>query len=681
MFGKWKKTDVFLLLLLLATGISYLFLSLSAFRTFLWLFGIVAFIRILNLVSRKLLWKIRNRMIVSTLFFTVTPMFLVTIFFLLILYIIIYQYNTVIFENVMNTQNQSLERTIDNFFSIQDPAKILATLQTMRPVRERIRNIVFFRREQGRFQERFKYPSDLPFETVNVAELATDFTAGYFKLGNRLYHGVLKIQNDMAFLVFVTMNQTYFDHWPEIGDFKVMFIDPSEQTIRKTPQGISMELDSSKFRGFGNYRFPWPYTYRYWDLDSVKNGRAELKFNLFLLINDYSKIFQKLKSSDRTIVISRELRKAQEELKGITDPEAKQSTMKKIDELHKELDVLSKKDPYGAALPVSYIVMFMIGLFGFFIVISLFIGFRIIRVITKSVNELTKGTEKIRKGDFSFRIRIKSRDQMHDLAESFNEMASGIDRLLVEEKERERLEEELRIARTIQLKLLPPDFFSCDQFEIAAVNIPAQEIAGDYFDYYYRKDEFLSVLVADVSGKGASAAFYMAELKGVVNYLLKKGTPPLDLIIECHDSLLSSFDKVTFITMNIVEFRIARKQFVFSRSGHTPAIYFDSRAGKCRELSPAGIAIGLTNLRRENFEAVTIDYRGGDILFFFSDGLSEIMNGEGQILGQENLIRLIRENASLPATEIKQKILDFSIGFSESETNADDLTFVVIKVK
>jgi len=219
-----------------------------------------------------------------------------------------------------------------------------------------------------------------------------------------------------------------------------------------------------------------------------------LKFNLFLLINDYSKIFQKLKSSDRSIVIQRELRRVHLELDGAKDPGAKKPLLQKSDELHKELKVLSRKDSYSAAFPVSAIVKFMIGLFGFFIVISLFIGFRMVRVITSSVNELTKGTEKIRKGDFSFRIKIKSRDQMHELAESFNEMASGIGRLLIEEKVRERLEEELRIARTIQLKLLPPENFSCSQFEIAAINIPAQEIAGDYFDYFYEKDEFLSVL-------------------------------------------------------------------------------------------------------------------------------------------------------------------------------------------
>lgn len=173
----------------------------------------------------------------------------------------------------------------------------------------------------------------------------------------------------------------------------------------------------------------------------------------------------------------------------------------------------------------------------------------------------------------------------------------------------------------------------------------------------------------------------MAELKGVVNYLLKKRLPPVDLVIECHNSLLSSFEKVTFITMNIVEFQVARKQFVLARAGHTPAIFFDSSTAECRELSPPGMAIGLTRLGRDNFEELTVEYRSGDILFFFSDGLSEIMNADGQTLGNENLSRLIRENARLSAGEIKQKILDFSIEFSGAKANADDLTFVVIKVK
>jgi serine phosphatase RsbU (regulator of sigma subunit) len=309
------------------------------------------------------------------------------------------------------------------------------------------------------------------------------------------------------------------------------------------------------------------------------------------------------------------------------------------------------------------------------------VGFRIIRVITKSINLITKGTQKIRKGDFSFRIKIKSGDQLQYLAESFNEMASGIKRLLIEEKEKQRLEEELRIARSIQLKLLPGEELDTAEFEIAAVNIPAEEIAGDYFDYFYKNSGYMYILVADVSGKGTSAAFYMAELKGIVNYLQKNEISPADLISECNDSLSHSFDKATFITMNIAQFIIPDKKFILSRAGHTPAIYFNKKEKKCHALNPEGNAIGLRNFSRANIKEVEMPYRSGDILFLFSDGLSEIMNEEDEMLGIDNLKMLIAENHHLNANEIKKKILDFSIDFSDSKVNSDDLTFIILKVK
>jgi serine phosphatase RsbU (regulator of sigma subunit) len=260
-------------------------------------------------------------------------------------------------------------------------------------------------------------------------------------------------------------------------------------------------------------------------------------------------------------------------------------------------------------------------------------------------------------------------------------MASGIKRLLKEEKEKQRLEEELRIARSIQLKLLPKEVFVTDEFEISAVNIPAEEIAGDYFDYFYEKGKYLFVLVADVSGKGASAAFYMAELKGIINYLQKQEKSPADLICECHFSLSHSFDKATFITINMAQFNISEKKFVFSRAGHTPALFYDTQKKQCYELYPEGVAIGLTNFSKDNLKEVEINYKSGDILFLFSDGLSEIMNEKDEMLGIENLKRIIVENHMTSADEIKQKILDFSIHFSADEVNRDDLTFIILKVK
>jgi serine phosphatase RsbU (regulator of sigma subunit) len=357
------------------------------------------------------------------------------------------------------------------------------------------------------------------------------------------------------------------------------------------------------------------------------------------------------------------------------------SKSQQLDELRKELQVLQKSDSQSSVFPISVLVRFMLGLFGFFIVISFVIGFRMVRVITRAVNELTKGTEKIRRGDFSYRIRIKSHEQMHFLAESFNDMASGIGRLLSEEKEKERLQEELRIARGIQLKLLPADHFACPEFDIAAVNIPATEIAGDYFDYFHRPGEFLSVLVADVSGKGAQAAFYMAELKGIMNCLQKTGKEPAAILSECNISLQNSFEKVTFITINLVRFDLQNKNLIFSRSGHTPALFYQTDKHACQELTPRGMALGLNSFTQGGIEELRLPYRSGDILFFFSDGLSEIMNEDESMLGVAELKKMLVEYAAFSALEIKKKILARAIAFAAGQANADDLTFVVMKVR
>ncbi|MCK5221430.1 MAG: serine/threonine-protein phosphatase, partial [Candidatus Aminicenantes bacterium] len=219
------------------------------------------------------------------------------------------------------------------------------------------------------------------------------------------------------------------------------------------------------------------------------------------------------------------------------------------------------------------------------------------------------------------------------------------------------------------------------EFEIAATNIPASEIAGDYFDYFYKDGESLSILVADVSGKGTSAAFYMAELKGLVNYLQKKDMSPATLLAECHTTLNESFDKVTFITISIAKFLVAEKKFILSRAGHTQAVFFKKKANECIEIYPEGMALGLINFSRDRIEEIEQKYESGDILFLFSDGLSEIMNKDGEMLGLEPVKKIISENADSSPGEIKQKLLELSIEFAQDKNNKDDLTFIILKVK
>jgi len=681
-YSKLGKLDAAILSLSLMALFSYFFFSRGLFKFFLWLAILLAVIRLLGIVRRRLLWKIRNRLIIASLFFIVTPIVLITVFFYLIANIVVYQYNSAIFGNLLRNDIQSYGEFADYCLELADTGRILEEVGRFRRRRAPFMNLVFYQEREGKLEPFFVYPDDFAAKVPDVNGVGSGFREGFLKAGGALYHGVQRRRGPFAAVILETMNQELFDAMPPIGDFKVMFMGAGGSVMgRSDGRGVTVNLEGDQGLAFEKYHFPFPFTFRFWDFDELKGGKPVLKFNMFLLINDYSKIMQKLRTSDRPSILEREIRALVKEIQAGGDPAALLNKSQRLDEMQKELQLLRQTDSQAGVFPIAILVRFMLGLFGFFIIVSFFIGYRMIRVITRSVNELTKATEKIRRGDFSYRIRLKSREQMQFLAESFNDMASGIGRLLSEEKEKQRLEEELRIARGIQLKLLPPDHFACPEFDIAAVNIPATEIAGDYFDYFHQPGSYLSVLVADVSGKGAKAAFYMAELKGIMNCLQKSGREPAAILNECNLSLQNSFEKVTFITINLVRFDLQARELIFSRSGHTPALFYRAGTGECLELAPRGMALGLTNFSQEGIEELRLPYGSGDILFFFSDGLSEIMDAQNRMLGVGELRRLLREFAPLPALEIKERLLARAIEFSEGQSNADDLTFVVMKVR
>lgn len=627
MFANLKKIDLITCTFLFSSIILLFFIRRTGTRLLLWTIIIFALLRLLIVIKRKLFWKIRNRIIFSGLFLIVTPLLFIGIFFYFIMYIILAQYSITILDNMMKDQIVNMENQAAKFVFIQDQERMRDEIELVTGYRPPFAHIAFYKKRDGKFQSFFSYP-----ENWNEKKVMIRNYSGYFLINDSIYHGVIKIRGDYAVLFSSLINQKYLDEMSNISDFRIKYRNPQ---IRPSPQEINNQPELGLTDDEAPLILPWVFEYKYRDFNHPHLEKPlERKTNFWLLI-DFEKIYQKIRRGNSDSI---------------------QNFARKI-------------------------INVLIVLFGTFIVISLIIGVRMIRVVTKSINEITKGIQKIRKGDFSARIKIKSRDQMFYLAESFNEMASGINRLLIEEKEKQRLKEELRIARSIQLKLLQKESFSSGEFEIEAANIPATEIAGDYFDYFYQEGEYLSALVADVSGKGASAAFYMAELKGILNYLQKTIKSPADMIAECHDSLKKSFDKKTFITISAVSFRIPEKEFILSRAGHTPAVFYNAAEGKCEELYPDGMAIGLKNFDRKKMNEIRMNYRTGDILFLFSDGLSEIMNEADEILGVENLKEIIAEHHNLSVKEIKEKLFEFSIKFSHEKNNRDDLTFILIKVK
>ena len=339
---------------------------------------------------------------------------------------------------------------------------------------------------------------------------------------------------------------------------------------------------------------------------------------------------------------------------------------------------------------IFWIVLLAIGVMFLTIeAVALVMGFALAKSITGAVHELFTGTERVRRGDFSYRIQVETQDQFVELAGSFNAMTGSIADLLEQAKEKRRLKEELRIARDIQMSLLPSGPITFPGLVMTAMCRPAREVGGDYYDFMPLGEHRLGVLVADVSGKGTSAAFYMAELKGLILSLSHIYQSPKRLLLEVNRILSANLlDNRTFITMLYAVLDLEARMLTYVRAGHTPLIYVpaDGHApGRSQVLMPDGLVVGLhlegiEEKFAELLEEQTLPIDEGDLFAFFTDGITEAMNEESDLFGEERLSRLLEEHAHLPLDELREQILGDVEAFVGGADQHDDMTIVLLRI-
>ena len=321
--------------------------------------------------------------------------------------------------------------------------------------------------------------------------------------------------------------------------------------------------------------------------------------------------------------------------------------------------------------------------------LALLAGLALAKSITGSVHALFAGTERLRQGDFTHKIDIPARDQLGELAESFNSMTASIEDLLRQAAEKRRLEEELRIAREIQMSLLPQGPLVMPGLSMNAICVPAREVGGDYYDFFPLGGHRLGVLIADVSGKGTSAALYMAELKGLVLSLSEIHTSPRDLLISANRIIAANLDARSFITMTYAVIDLKARSMTYARAGHTPLMYLPGPSGgaprSVRVLAPDGLVLGLKIDDGEMFERLlreeTIPLREGDVYLFFTDGISEAMNAGDDCFGEQRLGRLIEEYADLPSDLLRDRVLGEIASFVGDAPQHDDMTMILLKIE
>jgi sigma-B regulation protein RsbU (phosphoserine phosphatase) len=337
------------------------------------------------------------------------------------------------------------------------------------------------------------------------------------------------------------------------------------------------------------------------------------------------------------------------------------------------------------------LMLFLVAIGVLFLIIeaaALIMGLALARSITSSVHELFMGTERVRQGDFTHRINIGSLDQLGELAESFNQMTGSIENLLLTAAEKKRLEEELRIARQIQMSLLPRGPLDFPGITITALCVPAREVGGDYYDFFHVGDRQLGILIADVSGKGTSAALYMAELKGLMLSLSQIYTSPRQLLMEVNRIISGNLDSRSFITMTYGVLDLNAGVMTFARAGHTPMVYLrgDGTRGGAQVLTPSGIVVGLripgaTEKFAELLEEEQVTLHKGDVLVLYTDGITEAMDSGQDLFGDERLGRLITEHGHLDTSDLRERILREIEAFVGGADQHDDMTMILIKIE
>lgn len=311
---------------------------------------------------------------------------------------------------------------------------------------------------------------------------------------------------------------------------------------------------------------------------------------------------------------------------------------------------------------------------------ALITGIVMTRRITRAVDDLYNATQYVQQGDLSHRVKIASRDQLGVLGESFNLMTESINNLIQEQKQRQRLENEISIAREVQNQLFPRELPSVPGVEIEAICKAARTVSGDYYDFIQLSSTQLAIAIADISGKGISAALLMASLQAALRSQLltqeSKELSTAELVARLNKHLFYNTGDDRFATFFIAVYDCSTRMLRYTNAGHLPSFCICN--GTAMHLEKGGIVLGV--VEEYPYEQGCVEVPRGALLVGYSDGLVEPENVYGEEFGIHRLkaaaISLQQENARAVANGLMQAAEEWA-GTPEQ---ADDMTVIVARL-
>lgn len=323
---------------------------------------------------------------------------------------------------------------------------------------------------------------------------------------------------------------------------------------------------------------------------------------------------------------------------------------------------------------------FMLGGLGGIIILLVIVSIHITRPITR----LGPVVRAVAAGDLTARVEgINSHDEIGEFADTFNMMVADLNEhvaaLTDETAAREAVESELRVAREIQSSLLPhtfPPFPHREEFDLHAVNVPAKQVAGDFFDFFFVDDDVLAFLIADVSGKGIPAALFMAVARTVIRNQAMAGASPAEVMERTNHLLFHENDRDMFVTVFFAHYHTKTGELTYANAGHNPPL-LGTPGGDvtCLAESTGGI-LGV-------FEDLTVGQRQvllgpGDQFVLYTDGVTEAMDAEDNQFSLERLERIVSGNTTASPEELCGLTVE-TVEAYRAHAQQDDVTMLVLR--
>jgi sigma-B regulation protein RsbU (phosphoserine phosphatase) len=353
-------------------------------------------------------------------------------------------------------------------------------------------------------------------------------------------------------------------------------------------------------------------------------------------------------------------------------------------------------------------------LFALIEALALVMAIRLSKTMTASVADLYSATQKIDQGEFSHRIGVTREDQLAELSRSFNKMTGSLQRLLVEQQEKERLQNELSIAQEVQANLFPRQVTSLPTLELHGVCRPARSVSGDYYDFLVfheaahnghptRKETGVGIAIGDISGKGISAALLMATLHsavrayrfaseelvysesalaGLLASKFENGNDcdelfqsPGRILSLLNRHLYRSTQPEKYATLFLAHYDAKSSMLTYSNAGQLPPLIL-GRDGVVRRLDRGGTVVGLMDGMR--YEEDRFQMRAGDIFVGYSDGVTEPENDFGEF-GEERLMDVVRRYRDQPLHVISSQVMQALDAWIGADEQPDDITLVLAR--